>query len=87
MNRVREILGWNGLLHTKEKTPFCMSLSVRESSTSVSRELTGNVELKASHEDKRVKKLCKLGCDTPRERSLNIQSRKFIESASQLLFS
>jgi len=74
MNRVGEILGWNGLLHTKEKTAFCMSLCVRESSTSVSPDLTGNVELKASHEDKRVKKACKLGYDTPGERSLNIQT-------------
>jgi len=74
MNRGGEILGWNGLLHTKEKTPFCMSLRVMESSTSVPRELTGNVELKASHEDKKVKKACKLACDTPGERSLNIQT-------------
>ena len=74
MNHVGEILGWNELLHTKEKTPFCMSLCVRESSTSVSHELTGNVELRASHKDKRVKKVCKLGSDTPGERSLNIQT-------------
>jgi hypothetical protein len=47
---------------------------MRESSTSVSRELIGTEEPKASHEDKRVKTACKLGCDTPEERSLNIQT-------------
>jgi hypothetical protein len=56
MNRVGEILGWNELLHSKERTPFCMSLCVSESSTSASRELTVNVELKTRNEDNSAKK-------------------------------